>query len=394
MGHAKACHSLTFAAMLGLPASGRSQSNPDDLYLNGLESYNEGRFEEAIGLLRRAAALRPNIPDYRYSLGLAYLKGGQSKEAARELEAVRGMIGMRRETRIKEPEVLLHAATAYIQLDRLRTARKRLEAALRADPEYAEALYSLGIVEQREGHSEKAIEHFRSVLAVEPDHPDANLAMAESLRYQGKEAEALEMLRHAVHGAPVDIGILMALGSAAFEQGEIQEAEQAFRQALAVEPTSFEIAFSLGTVLISRQAYEEAIKLLEPLDSGDSPHDGASYNLAQAYRSAGRNEDAARALENLLQRAPEYPEANFVLAIIRESLGDGAGAEEAYRKEIELAPLFIPAYVNLAVLLENDARVEEALQMLETALRHCTPEDEALKGQIEAALAAMKESGS
>jgi tetratricopeptide (TPR) repeat protein len=383
---------LTFAATLGTPVSGRSQSSPDELYLNGIESYNEGRFEEAIGLLRRAATLRPNVPDYRYSLGLAYLKGGRAKDAARELEAVRGMIGMRRETRVKEPEVLLHAATAYIQLDRLRTARKRLEAALRADPEYTEALYSLGIVEQREGHQEKAVESFRAVLAVEPDHPDANLAMAESLRHQGRETEVLERLRHAAHGAPADVGILLALGSEAFEQGEIEEAEQAFRQAMAIAPESPEIAFSLGTVLISRQAYEEAIKLLEPLESADSPYDGASYNLAQAYRSAGRDEDAARALENLLRRSPEYPEANFVLGIIRESLGDSAGAEEAYRKEIELAPLFIPAYVNLAVLLENDARAGEALEVLEAALRNCTPEDEALRGQIEVAIAAMKES--
>ena len=56
------------------------------------------------------------------------------------------------------------------------------------------------------------------------------------------------------------------------------------------------------------------------------------------------------------------------------------------------APLFIPAYVNLAVLLENDARAEEALEVLETALRHCTQEDEVLKGQIEVAIAAMKQS--
>jgi tetratricopeptide (TPR) repeat protein len=383
---------LTFAVTLVVPVAGRSQLNPDELYTNGIESYNQGRFDEAIGLLRRAATLRPNVPDYRYSLGLAYLKGGHAKDAARELEAVRGMIGMQRETRVKEPEVLLHAATAYIQLDRLRTARKRLEAALRSDPEYAEAHYSLGIVEQREGHQEKAIESFEAVLALEPDHPDANLAMAESLRYEGREAEVLERLRHAAHGAPDDVGILLALGSEAFEQGEIEEAEQAFRQALGIAPESPEIAFSLGTVLISRQAFAEAIRLLEPLESADSPFDGASYNLAQAYRSVGRDEDAARALENLLQRSPEYPEANFVLGIVRESLGDSTGAEEAYRKEIALAPLFIPAYVNLAVLLENDVRAEEALEVLETALRHCTPEDEVLKGQIEVAIAKMKES--
>jgi Flp pilus assembly protein TadD len=227
------CLALLFAPAFVLP-----QSNPEALYHDGLESYNQGRFEEAVELLEKATALAPDIPDYRMSLGLAYLKTGRAKEAARELEAVRGMIGIRKETRDKEPEVLVHMATAYIQIGKLDTARKRLDLALKRNPELVEARYSLGLIEQKEGNPEKARAQFEAVLMADPGHTQANLAVGKWLQEQGRGAEAYEKLLQAARGIPADYEIVMAFAAVAFEQGKLDEAREAYRFAKVLDPES------------------------------------------------------------------------------------------------------------------------------------------------------------
>ena len=354
--------------VLTLPSAALQSSNAGELYRNGLAAYNSGDYEKAVEQLKRAAAMSPNVPDYRYSLGLAYLKSGRAKEAVRELEAVRGMIGLRRQTRVKEPQVLLHIASAYIQLDKLDSAKKRLEMVLDREPELVEAHYSLALIAQREGRQEDALRHFELLLAADPNHPDANLVMADWLRGQGREEDALEKLRHASDGAPDDFSVQMVFGTVAFELGAMEDAEDAFRKAIKLEPGHPGAQFNLATVLLAKKGYADAIRLLEPLASGDPPHDGAAYNLAQAYRASGRSEEAVTTLAELLGRALDYPQANFSMGLLQEELGDLEGAEKSYRKEVEVQPQFLSAYLNLAALLERRSQMEEAVELLKQAL--------------------------
>ena len=225
---------LCFVLALGIAGV---RDDPRDLYKRGLTSYNGGQYEEALELLKRASALRPNVPDYRFSLGLTYLKLGQAKKAAYELEAVRGMIGLLRSTRVKEPQVLVHLATAFIQLGKFSGGCSRLELALEREPDNVAALYALGLVEQEEGNAERALERFQTVLEHEPDHPGANLAIAKWLEGQGRGADAFERLRHAAHGAPGSVQVQLALGAAAYEQGFPEEAEGGFSAGIEARAT-------------------------------------------------------------------------------------------------------------------------------------------------------------
>lgn len=112
-------------ALIGVLALTGAQDDAASLYAEGVERYNAGQYEEAVELLARARALESSVPDYRYHLGLAYLKVGRAKEAASELEATLGMMGMRRETRLKEPRVLVQAAIAYLEMGNFKATRRK-----------------------------------------------------------------------------------------------------------------------------------------------------------------------------------------------------------------------------------------------------------------------------
>ena len=140
-------------------------------------------------------------------------------EAARELEATLGMMGVSRETRVLEPMVLVQAAIAYLRQGNSDTARKRVELALKRGEDSADAHYVLGLLEAEAGNAAGAIAELRAAVERDRDHPDANIALAEKLAAAGREEEARESLRHAFHGRPAGFEIAMSLGTMAYRAG-------------------------------------------------------------------------------------------------------------------------------------------------------------------------------
>lgn len=363
--------------LVGVVALTGVQNDPAALYAQGVEQYNSGDYEQAVELLSRARALESSIPDYRYHLGLAYLKVGRPKEAARELEATLGMIGMRRETRLQEPRVLVQAAIAYLEMGNFKTARQKVELALEREPSDADAYYVLGQAMRGEGEEDEAIKAFEAGLELDRDHTEANLAMVPLLEARGEWELARENLRHASHGTTENFAILMSLGALAYRLGDVEEAEQSFAQALDERPGDRDARFNLGTIRLAKRDYPAAVETLRPLAVGEAPHDEASFNLALALLYSEDFAGARAVLERLLERDSAFTGASFSLGLACESMNDSAAAEAAYRDAIDARPDLIPAYLNLAALLEKLGREDEAIGLLESALEQPMDQEQA-----------------
>ena len=303
-----------------------------------------------------------------YHLGLAYLKVGRNQEAARELEAALGMMGMRRETRLKEPMVLIQAAIAYVEMGNFKAARQKVDLALEREPSDPDAYYILGRAAREQGEEDVAAKAFAAALEIDRDHPEANIALAEWRVAQGKTELAQENLRHASHGTTENFEILMSLGALAFRLGDLDEAEESFIQALARRPTNEDARFNLGTIQLAQRKYADAIENLHSLTMRPEPHDEASFNLALALQYTEDYAEAREVLEILLERNRDFEGASFSLAIVSEAMGDVVAAETAYREAIRKRPQFVPALLNLAALLERLDRPDEARSTLELPL--------------------------
>jgi tetratricopeptide (TPR) repeat protein len=360
--------------------------DPGQLYEQGISSYNSGDFTEAVRLLSQAASAAPDVPDFRYHLGLAYLQVGRARQAARELEATLGMMGMRRDTRVKEPLVLLHAAIAYLRAGSLSTARARAEAASTRDPDSAEARYVLGLVTKEEGKESEALRLFREALELDRDHPDANIAVAEWLDENGQPAEAREHLRHALHGTPDRFAILMALGGLAYRQEDWEESAAAFRLASLYRPDDDDAAFNHGAALLAQGHLAQAEEVFRKLVERDSPapRDDAAFNLGRVLYESERYEQAVAVLSGILERgvSSEVSDVRLALALAHEANGDDEAAEGAYRALVAESPTFLPGFVNLASLLARTSRFQEARDILRAAL--AIPMDAGQRSEIEA----------
>jgi Flp pilus assembly protein TadD len=119
------------------------------------------------------------------------------------------------------------------------------------------------------------------------------------------------------------------------------------------------------------------VAILEEKDEGAAP---SSSQVAEGKSAidAGDFEKAAAVLTKATADSPEDPQAFFYLGVAHEQLGHADEAVTAYQKAAELDPKLIDASVNLSALLTDLQRDQEALDVVEKALK-LVPEDKPLK---------------
>ncbi len=119
---------------------------------------------------------------------------------------------------------MAHAGLANVLREEgaIEPAREQYEAALAIYPEFPEALFNLGLLEQEAGRPARAEELYRASLAIVPDNADAHLNLAAVLAQAGRLQEALESLAAVLSldpSHPLALQNLRGLHSAARQPG-------------------------------------------------------------------------------------------------------------------------------------------------------------------------------
>jgi len=145
----------------------------------------EGRFADALALLRRARAAAPEAPGILNALGLNLLWLGRPEEAAAELDAALAA----------DPgfaPARANRGTVLVALARLNEARRDFEAALAIEPGNLVALDGLAALALRRGDPGAARDLATRVTARQPDYPHAlaTLAGADLAEGQARAGEA------------------------------------------------------------------------------------------------------------------------------------------------------------------------------------------------------------
>jgi len=154
----------------------------------------------------------------------------------------------------KADAVLLNkTGIAYHQMLELNTAKKYYEQALKAKPDYAEAINNLGTVYYAAKSYRRAINQYK-----------------KALRY-----------------SPESASIYSNLGTALFARKNYKDASVAYEKALSLDPNVFENRNTTG-VLLQERSVEERAKF--------------HYYLSKTYAKAGNNE---RALEYMRKSIEE-----------------------------------------------------------------------------------------
>jgi tetratricopeptide (TPR) repeat protein len=301
-------------------------------------------------------------------------------------------------------EILEKQVDQHLRAQKPELAIPVLKQIVSSHPRNVNAQANLGVLLHFQGRHEEAIPHLRAALQLQTGlwRIQALLGIAE--KRTGQLREALTDLEQAFSHLESDkIAIQVGL-----ELIEIHGAAARFEKALAVSVKLVQLAPSdpqvlLATHQIARQTMDQAmlnIMLAAPdsaeshmIMAGEFAREGNQTKALAEYRAAIRlkptlpgvhfqlaelmrtstdpkiNAQAEAEYQAALQANPYDALSWRQLAGMRSAKGDFKAAEEAFHKALALQPNDSDAKTGLAIVLLSTDRTDQAVTLLESALR-------------------------
>ena len=195
-------------SLVATPYVGMTQSI-EQLFQQGNQAQNEGRYREAESIWRQIISIDSNNAIAYFYIGLALRKQGKLEEAIAAYK--------------KAIELDPNDATAYYNMGNALRKQGKLEEAIAAykkalelDPNYAFAYYNMGNALKRQGKLEEAIASYKKAIELDPNYSFAYNNMGVALRRQGKYDEAIAAHKKALE---IDPNLVLA-------QNNLKEAER------------------------------------------------------------------------------------------------------------------------------------------------------------------------
>jgi predicted CXXCH cytochrome family protein len=203
-------------------------SNPEAWYDLGLLQSDVGKKQEAIASLQKALQNDPEFAEAQNSLGAVLAESGQADQAEQcfraalsmepALAGAHGNLANLLAARNQLPEAAWHYerasdsaldqynyAITLARMDKLADAQVHLEAALKADPNMAEAHDVLGGLLETKGRVDAAMKEYREAIRSRPDFGKAHLDLGTLLATRHDLKAAADELRKASTDANAEI---------------------------------------------------------------------------------------------------------------------------------------------------------------------------------------------
>lgn len=168
-------------------AEGHARSDPNPfagaLSGAGADLARSGRTEEALAILREAAAMDPTGARTRTMMGMLFLRQGRLEDAARELEAAKKI-------NFRETEARTELGFVLLRLGREEEALVELRDVLRIDRRSPRAYVGIGMILAKRERTGEAVTAFQNAIQVDVTHGPAYLRLAEVLDRIGRPVEA------------------------------------------------------------------------------------------------------------------------------------------------------------------------------------------------------------
>ena len=277
------------------------------LHLLGVLRLDRGDPADAVALITRALALRPDAAPILTSLSRAHRVAGDAEAA---VEAARRAMASDKTL----PDAPVALAMALTVLKDREAAAEAWQAALVLKPDdpglLTECAGSLGEL----GHHNEALTLYRQAEALTPNDPRVLLGVVGTLALTGEVAAAIERGRRALATTP-DPRMWLLVGNCESMQGRFDAAADAYRRVLALEPDS--PAALHGLVIIGERLGDDGGGKITASAVADDPsrppHDriAAAFTLGRLHDRQG-DYDAAFAA---------YAGANRLLRIEHEANG-------------------------------------------------------------------------
>jgi predicted TPR repeat methyltransferase len=291
-------------------ADGWCQSTRPDALATAAQNFHAAVALHRHGKLRAAeelyrAVLEENESDFDclHNLGLLHAQEGRFADAVGLLRA-----GARQDPR--SVEVHNNLANVLAILERHDEAVAGFRIAIALKPDFAEAHNNLGNALAAQGRTDEAIGHYAQALALRPDYADALVNLGNSLVERGRLEDAAAHYKQALAITPGNPETHCRLGDLRYRQRRAGEAAACFERALALKPDFAAAWLGLGQVLHQAGRYDDALAAFER-----APDNAETWlGRARSLRRLKRSEEAIVAYRQALAKGGDAEIIRYYLA--------------------------------------------------------------------------------
>lgn len=263
-------------------------------------SFNQNHHLQASSTLLNGAYLYNN-QEPNSLFGNFYLTLGAQLAARGQIEAAEKMLGKAAHLLPNDPEVRLSYATVLESSGKEVEAMAEYQEILRIDPDNAQTLYSLGLLEDRMGRIDKGLSLLHSAVLLDPQnfliHYDLGVLYAKKEDFKNSAIYSKNALEHTSNFAEA----YNNYGYALAQLGRYSEALEAVDKSLLLKPDSAAALDSKGFALFGLGCYEEALTAYKQALKED-PSIGEVYlHIAQTYEKLEQTKQSIAAYETYLE---------------------------------------------------------------------------------------------
>ncbi len=324
-------------------------SQPDALHLLGVIALQSGKYDQAIDLINRAIAIKPDFAEAYNNLGTA-------------LRALR---------RLDEAMIAYQNALTY-------------------KPDFIDAHFNLGTALVDKGLYAEAATSYQKVLGFNPEYTTAYYSLGQVLQQMGEPQQAIPYCQKAIALQPKNAGFHFSLGTALSATGAFSDAVSAFLEATNLNPTYAEAYNHLANAYKDTGQLKAAIDAYQQLSSLAPNVAEVQFEIGNLFKTLNQPTDAKAAYEKALTVKPEYPEAMINLGILLRDLGNHDAAQKHINEALRLAPNSIEGHNNLGLIYKDKGQPDEAIRCYQKAIS-IKPDYEASHANLAFALFAKGE---
>ncbi|MEM9449007.1 MAG: tetratricopeptide repeat protein [Cyanobacteria bacterium P01_E01_bin.6] len=346
----------------------------------------QGNYESAVALSENWVETNPEDISAYWYLGLIYLLSGDELLAESVWMAVILQVPEEdaAQLQIELCDFLDAEAANLASCNRLEETQIVLQKIIEIIPEYVNALFNLGVLNERRGNIGQAIEIFSSLVdkKVSPELIYYHLGYCH--RKEAEYEKAVEMLESSIHFDPDFSYAYEELGKCFLHMQDIEKAEYFFHYAISLKPDSFNIYSELSVCSKVKGDLDGAISLLKKAIKYNENFAEAYSNLGSLLYEKEKTEEAIEHLIKALDLEPNLQISHHNLAACYLKQGDSKKAakhlsqlgticfkqgaqDEAlayYKSAIELDSSSPEIYCRLAVASYAKDRYQDAISLL------------------------------
>jgi tetratricopeptide (TPR) repeat protein len=407
--------------------------NTDVIFLLARVSMSQNYFEDAIPLLESALATAPQRSDLRAALGESYFMAGKVDKAIEEFQKLIQADPSARS--------YVFLGISYRHLGRFDEAKQYFQQGLKLDPHNSACLFNLGFIAERQGDTAGAEALFQQALRANPDYADALLELANLRIIAKKYPEAAQLLRkyvqvshtpatgyyklamvernlHDMEAADRDLKVfqtlskdapagpypyehlfeyldnrsklapqaqtqsdisqlsddikkhpdqpedLYLLAEAYLKSGKVAEAKETITQLDKISSGDYRTQTGVGVLLARYRLYDDAIQHFRSALEANPKSDEVKFDIADAYFRKGQYPEALDAANQVSEQGRKDEAYLSLLGDIYAHLGDAARATQVYEDAIARNPDNDQDYLSLALLQLRENSIDAAKQTL------------------------------